>query len=464
MRYLPSSRQGGRPAAVAAEVALLGTVLAGVAALVLDGGLMQAERRRGQAAADAAALAAAVDLANNYGSLSSGTPDGGTSAKANAVKVASANYGNYSNDGTAYTFTTDNGNTCTVTVNIPPTSGQFTDSSQYLGYVEVIVQYNQPRYFSGIFGSGTVPIKARAVGRGKYGTQYTTVNILALDKSAGSALSLQGSKTIVSVPGAIVVDSNSTTAVAGVGTAVSGSAVKVVGTITSSNVYAPTSGSKANVSSNSPAYYVSDPLSSLPVPSTSGLTVWSRVPYTISSGTLQPGIYQGGIVVSGGTVTMASGLYYIEGGGLTVTSAKTTLDGTAGVLIYNGEMGGSTTSPSSVGSISISGNAVVKLAPMTFAQLSAAGLSAAYAGISIFQDRNATASLTIDGNTGTNISGAVYAAKAAATITGGSDITPGAAFITDTLTVAGNSSFTLPVSPIPITTTDPSSHDVRLVE
>src|SRR5438105_3389553 len=55
-----------RPGKVVVLVALLLTGLVGVAAIAVDGGLLQDERRRAQAAADAAAMAAAEDLYTNY--------------------------------------------------------------------------------------------------------------------------------------------------------------------------------------------------------------------------------------------------------------------------------------------------------------------------------------------------------------------------------------------------------------
>jgi hypothetical protein len=82
--------------------------------------------------------------------------------------------------------------------------------------------------------------------------------------------------------------------------------------------------------------------------------------------------------------------------------------------------------------------------------------------MSIFQDRNATATLKVTGGSGTNVGGAIYAANAAVTISGGSNIVPGVAFIASTLTISGNSSFTIPQSPIEAE--DPSTLDVRLVE
>ena len=66
MAFLSSSSRDRRHGAVAVQVAICLTVLLGVAALAVDGGILMAERRHAQAAADAAALAAAVDLPHRF--------------------------------------------------------------------------------------------------------------------------------------------------------------------------------------------------------------------------------------------------------------------------------------------------------------------------------------------------------------------------------------------------------------
>src|SRR5262249_5095890 len=159
------------------------------------------------------------------------------------------------------TFTASNGNSCSVQVNIPPTSGNFTNPGTYPGFVEVIVTYNLPRVFnsSRFFGSGTVAVSARAVARARPAYQNVSVNILTLNSSASPSLNLNGSKTVMSVPGAIYVDSSASGAVSGNGTAISSSSVDIVGTSTDSSVYAPTSGSTANVYQSPNVTSVADP-------------------------------------------------------------------------------------------------------------------------------------------------------------------------------------------------------------
>lgn len=142
MRYGSKKRRG----MIAVVVAVSLVVVFSVAAIALDGGLLLHNHRMVQSAADAAALAAANDLFANYNANQGADPSG--TAKASALSTAKAN--GFNNDG----------ETNTVTVNIPPRSGNFKGKA---GYAEVIIQFNQKRGFSSIFGSGDLPVTARAV-------------------------------------------------------------------------------------------------------------------------------------------------------------------------------------------------------------------------------------------------------------------------------------------------------------
>jgi hypothetical protein len=155
---------------VAAQVVLSLSALMAMLAVVADGGLLLVERRHAQATADAAALAAASDL-YFYWYTNSGLDPGGT-ASASAMGVASAN--GYTNDGT----------TSTVMVNIPPSSSVNFNGKP--GYAEVIVTWNQQRFFSGIVGSGAIPVSARAVARGV--VQASTVAVLLLSSTTSPAV------------------------------------------------------------------------------------------------------------------------------------------------------------------------------------------------------------------------------------------------------------------------------------
>src|SRR5439155_588883 len=70
-----------------------------------------------------------------------------------------------------------------------------------------------------------------------------------------------------------------------------------------------------------------DPLAFLPVPDTTSMTVRSAVPLTVNlilPTTLQPGLYRGGIHVTGlSVVTLSPGVYVTEGGGFQVDGSAT---------------------------------------------------------------------------------------------------------------------------------------------
>src|SRR5207244_2014700 len=95
-------------------VAALGIVclvaVIGMVVIAVDGGVLFDERRQVQLAADAAALAGAVDLFTNSKTNDGKDPKG--TAQTSALTTAAANG-----------FTTNNS---TITVNIPPQSGPFT--------------------------------------------------------------------------------------------------------------------------------------------------------------------------------------------------------------------------------------------------------------------------------------------------------------------------------------------------
>ena len=161
MLRAPISLAGStRRGMVTAQVALSLSALMAMLAVVADGGLLLVERRHAQATADAAALAAACDLYANWNTNNNNGTDPSGTALASALGVASAN--GYTNDGT----------TSTVTINISPakySGGPNAGTALPAGYAEATVTSYQQRLFSGIFGSGAIPISARAVARGVQG-------------------------------------------------------------------------------------------------------------------------------------------------------------------------------------------------------------------------------------------------------------------------------------------------------
>ncbi|HZU36173.1 MAG TPA: pilus assembly protein TadG-related protein [Gemmataceae bacterium] len=418
---------GSRPrhGLVAALVAVCLLALMGIVAIAVDGGMLMAVQRRVSMAADASALAAAVDLAENY-STNHGTDPNGTAAKS-AQTTAKANG-----------FTSSN---ATITVNIPPKSGPFAGNTA--GYVEVIVQYNQPRLFSAIWGKSALPVAARAVARGQ--SSQKDIAMLVLDPNKQGAIGLTGNGKVVA-GGMIVVDSTSSGAISLTGNAnVSAPTVDIVGSPgISSTGHGSVTGS-VNAGSSS----MSDPLSSLPAPSLSSLTVQSSSQLTIrGTQTLNPGVYVGGISASSqANVTLNAGIYYMEGGGLSL-GGQASVTGN-GVMIYND--GG--------GAISLSGGGSLTLTPPT---------SGTYAGITIYQNRTSTTAISITGNGSTNVQGTIYAADANINLRGGGGLDANgnpldslaSQVIADSISITGNGSFSVGGSNSNSTPT----YDIRLVE
>jgi hypothetical protein len=311
------SKSPKRRGSVAVLVAICLIAIFGVVAIALDGGLLLDDHREVQSAADAAALAAAVDLFVNYNANQGSDPSGTAAASARAT--ASAN--GYSNDGT----------TSVVTVNIPPKSGNFVNKA---GYAEVIVQYNQKRAFSGIFGSGNLPVTSRAVACGNPGT----IGILILDPHEQGALEIRGNVNLQNngqlysnsdntVPNDAASQGATGSVFVGPGITVTAGGINVIDSLTNQGTVTYTGGGGLHTYS----VPVPDPLASIPDPTTAGLTYRGGMTF-YSGGTLQPGVYSS-ITINGGTVTMQPGMYYFQSGGsLNVNGG--TLQGT-GVMIVN---------------------------------------------------------------------------------------------------------------------------------
>jgi hypothetical protein len=191
-----------------------------------------------------------------------------------------------------------------------------------------------------------------------------------------------------------------------------------------------------------------DPLAQLPVPTSS--TVRSPTPTTVNTiipTILQPGVYKGGIRVTGASVVvMNPGVYIMEGGGFRVDGLATVTG--LGVMVYN------STSPTyAPGPIRVEG---VGKAVLT------APLSGTYQGINFFQHRAMTEPVAVTGLGLTTITGVVYAASAPVNLTGtaavGLDIL-GGAYVADSMTVTGVGAVTVDLG-----LNRPRVPDVRVVE
>ncbi|MGP0062808.1 MAG: pilus assembly protein TadG-related protein [Isosphaeraceae bacterium] len=366
---------------VAVLVAVLLPVIVGVMALSLDGGMLYLQRRQAQSVADAAALAGAYQIYNGSNF---------SVAQSAAIAIGAQN---------GLTIPSSN-------VTSPQT-----------GYISVSATSSHPRMFSSLWGAGTLSATAVAVARGTT-VPYSNAAILVLATS-GTSVTLSGSTAVTAVNGSIVVDSTSSSAIISSG---SPSITTPTLDLSGSILYSGSNPNKATITNTSQPN-TPDPLAGLAAPSTSGMTVQSTSAIDLSgttSRTLNPGVYNGGINMSGSSsITLNPGIYYINGGGIDM-SGSTGITGN-GVFIYN--TGG--------GTIDMSGTSNISLNPMT---------SGTYSGITMFQDRANTNSVTMSGGSNINNSGTFYFPSAALTLSGSSGTAVlGSQFIVKKLTFSGSS-------------------------
>jgi hypothetical protein len=395
-------------------------IIVGILAIGLDGGRMLDERQHAQAAADAAALAAGANLYANYSQNSGSDPSG--TARAAALQVARDN--GYTNDGT----------TSIVTVNIPPQSGPFAGQT---GYAEVVVESLVEPGFSAGLGYKNLPVRARAVARGR----PLRIGMTVLEPTGAGALLTQSLVTVQVLGGPIRINSSDPAAYTN----------DSLGLILADNFqivggYKNTGGILlGNIHTGVPP--APDPLRTIPAPNPASYPLRSASTVTVGLGlprTLQPGVYQGGIKVNlGGVALLQPGVYILNGGGLSVAAGGSVVG--LGVMIYN--TGGATAGPININALS-----VVALSPMT---------DPTYGGITIFQDRTLNTGLTLTG-INLQIGGTIYAATAPVTLSAGLvslPISPAGALVCWQLTITGLASFALDLG-----SNSPRVPDVRLVD
>jgi hypothetical protein len=170
-------------------IAIALVVLAGVIALVIDGGNTFLDRRNAQNAADSAALAAALARIR-----------GGQSPT--SVALASAAENGYSNDGTH----------STVTVNIPPESGPHAGDAEY---IQVVIISHVKTYLASLLGWRQFTNEVQAVARSKPPVLKPLLNgpalvSLAPKSNCGGerALWVHGEVTLEITGGGVFVNSN----------------------------------------------------------------------------------------------------------------------------------------------------------------------------------------------------------------------------------------------------------------
>ena len=153
--------------------ALMATALLGLVGLIVDGGLLYAERRQAQNAADQAALAAAFEM--RYG---------GSDEDAIAAAFENAAANNYDNNGS------DN----TVTVNIPATQGEYASEDRS---IEVIIeQRDVPTFFIHAIAPSAAEVGGRgvavALGAGDFDPNAPPLPVVIPDNACDATATVDG--------------------------------------------------------------------------------------------------------------------------------------------------------------------------------------------------------------------------------------------------------------------------------
>ena len=434
-------------------------------ALVFDTAQGLATRRRLQDASDAAALSGAniLQAISPKGcSTTPGSPPGAPQAAVVAAVRASvaANLPTY--DPTKIVITCPDG----------------WDNSE----VSVELRTAGPSYFGGVLGSSQVDVASRsgAVNGQSSGNAYSVIeldpsNLTWPNGTRGCPSFLLSGGPTATFDSAIYLNSSCSSQNGGAlstnGNAASlsmgsGARIRMVGE------YKPAALtiSPAPLEHQPPK---TDPLASLPEPSTTGVTVRSNGKLVQNGGSivLEPGVYKGGIQLkSSAKAYLHPGIYYIQGGGLelgaqtqvftlpqgttSTTAATWSADcpaSSCGVMIFNT---GTASGAQAMDQVRIAAGAVLKVRSYNPDADTSSSRLEAYRNMLIWQSAAPlpTASyqqpiLQLIGGGGVEMSGTVYAPSAAVTMGGSSGGSGGESvdltlqFISWDLTLSGNANF-----------------------
>jgi hypothetical protein len=358
--------------AVAIIVALMAPVLVGAMGLGSEAGYWYLTQRRVQNAADTAAHAAAKRKKAG---------DSTTALQTTAEYIVGLA------DGTE---------DAAVALNTPPASGGFTGNGQA---IEVIVTETLPRLFTALYTTEPLSIGGRAVGL--YETDGTGC-VLALSETAQGAITISGSsESTLTLCDMVSNAAGVAFEMVGQGSSVSANCITTVGVaVTTDNL---------TVNCDTLREYsnpVADPFADVEEPALTGACesgdvgqnnqVTSVTPTESHASGMPSRRYCNGLNVRG-TTHFAPGLYLVEGGDFIINSNATlTGDGVVFYLAPDVELRFNGT------------------ANMDFSAPDAGP----FAGMIIFTSRESTVSHTINGNLGSRLDGAIYAANAHLTLSG----------------------------------------------
>ena len=259
----------------------------------------------------------------------------------------------------------------TLTLNAPPATGGYRRPQA----VEVVLVEEQDRFFSGLFDDSTVRAEARSV------ALYETTSdacVIALDPGAASAVSMRGSAGLTLRGCSVMANSISNTALNLGGSSrletpcvISGGGVSVSSSLVLTECAQPLTRAPP----------VADPYRFVPEPMPSGSCLNGN------AAVLQPGRYCNGLNLRD-TVHLDPGVYYLEGGDFRANT-RAIVTG-SGVTIFLGDGVGT----------QFNGTATINLSAPT---------EGPYAGLLFFGDREGERqSHVFNGGAGSSLTGALY--------------------------------------------------------
>lgn len=381
-----------RRGSVAVMTAMLGVALIGFSALAVDVGTWEVNKSAMQGAADDAALAAGFAMS------------AGTDAAQKEAKGLAAAHGFVNGTGAV-----------SIAVNIPPATGSYAGTANA---VEVVITQPQKRLLSGVLFNSSPTASARAVvvpsqasacimalaptGPGIVGSGFGTIDAgscnIYVNSPSNCDVTLSGSTTIKAYD--VFLGEQSQFACTSGSASISGSDKTTLGA--------------------SPA---PDPYASRVIPTPSSkCTAVDTSPKTI---TLDPGTYCSSLVLSGNhTINLNSGVYVFDQASI-VASGTSTITGTNVTLVFTSSTG------SSYGGITGSGNFTLNLTPMT---------TGPTAGMALWFDKKGQVPFTVSGSTSLDITGAFYAPGSGVTWSGNMN-SPCTQLIANNITFSGTSGF-----------------------
>ena len=380
-----------RDAGVAPMLALAALPLFASVGASIDFGRAASARAAMQAAVDAAALMMAKDA----------KVVDATQLAANATAYFNANFQN------------------SEVGNLETTVSTSSASSGYS--VNVTTSGVVPTRFMGMMGFSTLRISVHS---SSLSNKDGLGCVLSLDPHASSATSGQGSTTVVLNGCSLYDNSDNATALTVGGSAhITALSVGVVGNLTGTSNITTTNGIWTGMGP------IDDPYAGASFPAFSGCSEQNfSAKNTI---TISPGVYCGGMKLNAGAnVTLAPGIYYLDGGDLNVNGGAT-LTGSGVTLVFTSQ------NRSTFATASINGNATVNLTPPK---------TGGTGGIVIFGDRRMPTgtAFTFNGGATQYFGGAIYLPKATVSFSGGASTSANCTqLIANTVTFTGNSGFAL---------------------